>query len=140
MGISRPEASFKFELADVSKFFETNCTHYSDMFWCRGVQWSLCVESKLLVGTKSMGFFLRCENEDPVKWSCKAEFQLILFSKLSGKPNHVHRICHIFDRKMSWGNPLFKSYSALTNKRNGYIEDDKILLGVQLKAEPVVRG
>ena len=39
--VNRAEAPFKFEPSGVIKFFEDKCiSHYSDTFWCRGLQWS----------------------------------------------------------------------------------------------------
>lgn len=142
--VTRPDASFKFELTNVSKFLKTSSNkHYSHRFWCRGLLWSFHVESQLglnkNVCSRYLGFSLHCEHNDPVKRSCKAEFQLTLFSKLLGKPNYVYRTSYNFHQKANWSHPLFRSYDELTDKKNGYIEDDKILLGVELKTEPLTR-
>ena len=139
--IIRPEVSFSFELAGVSKFFEVvGSEHYSDRFWCRGLQWCLSVESHQKDSAKSLSFHLHCQNDDPKAWSCKADYEFIMFSKFPDKQNHVRKSSYIFNRKKGWGFPSFVRYDVLTDEKRGYIQDDKILLGVELKAGPVIRG
>ena len=144
MVINRSEASFEFELADVSKFFEIeNNRQYSDKFWCRGLQWSIYVQYDLKKSdsSKQLGFYLRCENDDEENWWCEAKSKLFLFNNLPQKENYVRGPCSdIFEKKnRTWGYLSFISYSELTDEKNGYIKNDKIVLGVEMKAKPVVR-
>ena len=139
--VNRVEASF--ELADVFKFFEIESNkRRSDKFWCRGLKWSIGVGWKLKKedNSKQLGVFLFCENDDQMKWSCKSNRKLILLNNLPEKKNLIlGPISHTFDRKEGRGCDEFISYSELVDKKNGYIKDDKIVLGVELKAELVVR-
>ena len=141
---ARWEVSFKFELAEVSKFFELfeddANERLSDTFWCRGLPWSLRLKSYHREnGTKVLGFYLACRHDEPSKWSCRVEFNLILFSQLPGFKNKTRRLKYTFKVPTSFGNSRFISYHELTNEKNGFIKDDKIVLGVELKARPLVR-
>ena len=139
---SRAEASFKFELAGVTKFFEVQQNLlYSDRFWCRGLQWSLKVKRNLDENeTKQLGVFLCCHCDDWLKWTCKTNFKLILFNNRSVKKNKTRKFYDfVFEAKLDSGVGYFMSYSKLTDEKNGYIKDDRIVLGVELKAEPVTR-
>ena len=142
--ITRAEATVQFEVTDVYKFFEAAKTlrRRSHRFWCRGLEWSLVVKSKSKDCSKSrsLGFYVLCENNDQKRWSCRVDYKLILFSKLSGK-NLVRPSSFTFERKSQQrGFRSFVSYDELTNEENGYIADGKILLGVEMKAGPVIRG
>lgn len=142
--ITRAEATVQFEVTDVYKFFEAAKTlrRRSHRFWCRGLEWSLVVKSKSKDSFKSrsLGFYVLCENNDQKRWSCRVDYKLILFSKLSGK-NLVRPSSFNFERKSQQrGFRSFVSYDELTNEENGYIADGKIFLGVEMKAGPVIRG
>lgn len=138
---TRTEVLFKFELTGVSKFFEVDANErHSELFWCRGLQWSLFVEPNLKRDrSKHLGLYLHCHNDDPVKWSCKVDCKLILFSNVSESQNCFDEFVNVFDKKVSFGYSHFISYRELTDEKNGYIKDDKIVLGAELKAGPVVR-
>lgn len=139
--VTRPEASFKFVLPGVSKFFEVaDSKHVSDRFQCRGLHWSLSVKSNLNGGFKTLGFYLRCENDDPGSWSCKVAVKLLLYSHLPNKPNLPYNYSHTFDRNSGCGFSKFVSYGELIDESNGYLKDDRITLGVELKVGSVVRG
>ena len=143
--VARPEeASFKFELAGVSEFFRTiGNKRRSDGFWCGGLKWYLFVEynQNKQNASKSLAFYLQSENDDPKAWSCKVHFELILFSKLSSEPKHISkRFSNKFNGKTGFGQHSFVSYRDLFDQTKGFIADDKILLGVEMKAEPVRRG
>lgn len=146
VNIARPEVSFKFELDGVCKFFQAvGNRRYSDLFWCAGLQWSLYAEHfQDAKNISFLGFFLRCEHVDQVKWSCNAAFELILFSK--SPPNLVRKTSRKFPGQKSenaepkWGYPLYLSYGELAEEKNEYIQHDKIVLGIKMKAGPVIRG
>lgn len=139
--VARPEASFSFELANVSKFIQADGNqHRSDLFWCRGLQWRLSVWSVRRRRSKSLSFFLHCESDDPQISFCTVDFELILFSKSPSKPNYVRKDSHTFFQKAGQGFMKFVSYRELTDEKKGFIQDDKITLGVEMKAGPVVRG
>lgn len=140
--VSRAEASFKFELTDVSKFFESNSVKYqSERFWCCGLQWSIYVKKHLKDDNlKYLDFFLHCHNDEPQPWYCRVECKLILFSSVSDDQNYVLKFVHKFNKDTGFGYQYFISQRKLTNeKRACYLKDDKIVLGAELKAEPVVR-
>ena len=143
VNVNRAEASFKFELADVSKFFEIESNkRCSDKFWCRGLQWSIKVQRKLKAedGSKQLEVYLHSENDDQFEWSCKTNFKLILFNNLPEKKNLIYGpTLNTFKLKSGFGFSNFISYSKLIDEKNGYIKDDKIVLGVELKVEPVFR-
>ena len=127
------EASFKFEKSRVSEFFKTVGNYQeSELFLCGGVQWRLAVECKLVDGSKSLGFWLRCEHNDSKGWFCYVDFHLILFSKLPDNSHCVRSRPGAFIQNLKAGFNSFVSYSELTNKSNGYIADDKITLGVEM--------
>ena len=140
--ITRAEASFKFELANVNEFFEIDGNErYSDRFWCRGMQWSINVE----VGSESshdkcLSFYLNCHNDDQVEWSCKANYKLILFNNLPGEQNYIGKATTTFHKEGDHGFYDYISYRELIDQKNGHVKNDKILLGVELKTEPVIRG
>ena len=137
--ITRAEASFKFKLTGVSKFLEVvGSVRFSDQFWCRGLKWSVKVQVKLVNNVKRLSVFLHCHNEDWVDWSCKANYELILFTNLPEKQNCVYKGKATFDKTNGWGFSDF-GYSELIDRKNGYIKNDTIRLGVQLKAGPVLR-
>ena len=140
--IARASVSFKFELVDVSKFFENDFGKYqSDRFWCRGLQWSVYVKPHLKDDhSKYLDLFLHCHNDEPQSWSCRVDCELILYSNLSDGQNYVLKFAHNFNKDTGFGYKYFISYRKLTDEKGaGYIKDDKIVLGVELKAEPVVR-
>lgn len=137
------EATFKFELTEVSKFFEAiPMAHDSEKVWCRGFQWSIKAKCSLAGdGSKRLEIYLNSHNDDPQEWSCKVECKLTLFSHLSETSNFVGYIRNTFDRvSCSWGYAGFISHRELIDPKYGYIKNDKLVLGVELKAEPVVRG
>ena len=129
------ETSFKFELAEVSKFFKTAGSYRkSDLFPCGDLQWYLWAECKKKGTSKSLDLYLGCENPDLIEWSCKVDFKLILFSKLPGnKTNYVRKTSNVFVDKIGHGFLSFVSYSELTDKSKGYIVDDNITLGVEMR-------
>lgn len=143
--IGRAEVSFKFELANVSKFFQVDCNEQlSERFWARDVQWSLCAMSELEDGpTKTsdtfLGLYLYCHNDELLEWSCKTKFSLIVFNHQSANQNVVVGLAHTFKANFNWGQDELISYSELADEKKGFIQDNKIVLGVQLKAEPVIR-
>ena len=67
------------------------------------------------------------------------DYDLILFSNLSEKENRVYESACIFNKRTGYGRTRFISYLELTDEKNGYIKDDMIVLGVELKAGPVIR-
>ena len=140
MEMNLTEISFKFELPKISKFFEIDRNEMcSNRFWCRGLQWSLCVKHKLKDdGSKQLGFYLFSHNDEPTKWSCKVDFKLILFSKVPDNQKNVGEAC-TFELQEGRGLKHFISYRELTDEANGYIENDKIVLGVEMVAGPVLR-
>lgn len=146
--ITRREVSFQFEMLDVPKFFEANWNErHSGRFWCQSLQWSIKVKliqsddsTKATQGdnqTKHLGVYLFCHNDDQLKWSCKVNCKLILFSQLSPEKNRVRDLVHTYDKKKGFGYRCFISYSELTDQANGYIQDGKAVVGVELKTEPV---
>ena len=140
--LRRPVSSFKFELADVSRFFENDGDElFSEKFWCRGLQWSLKAKSNLDANSRCLGFYLYCESDDSIEWSCKVNYKLLLFNNLPWKRDNELQATKTFKKSVSefWGYPNFISYAELIDERNGYIRNDKVVLGVQLKAEPVIR-
>lgn len=141
MNIARPETFFKYKLPNISQFFRVyGNTRYSGRFWCRGVQWSIKVERVLRDRVKYLGLLLlHCYHNDPLKWSCKVNFKLILFNHLSETQNRTSQFFETFRKHESLGDSYFISYRELTDKENGYIQDDKVVLGVEMKAEPIVR-
>ena len=137
--ITRAEASFQFELANVRKFFEVvGSERFSDQFWCRGLKWSVKVQVELENNVKQLGFYLHCYNEDWTDWSCKANYEVILFTNLPEKRNNVYKDEYTFDGTAGYGFSDL-TYSELIDRKNGYIKNDTIRLGVQLKAGPVLR-
>lgn len=137
--ITRAEVSFRFELADVSKFLENDgiSEYYSGRFWCRGLQWSVrCYSGKR--SPKYLFLFLHCHDEDTQSLCCKVHYDLILFSHLSENQNKVFTSTRTFPtNNFSYSKCI--SHSELTDAKNGYLKGDKILLGVELKVGPVVR-
>lgn len=136
-----PEITFKFEVTEVSKLFEAvDAKRHSDRFWAGGLQWSLHVRHN--VGKdlcKHLGLSLNCHNNDQSKWSCRADYKLILFNNLSENQNFTGELVHTFENKKCFGFPHFISYDDLVDEKNGYYKDDKIVVGVELKVWPVVR-
>lgn len=143
MGADRAEIVFKFELADVSKFLQAKASErHSDRFWCKSLQWSIVVRwtlGKKKDALKHLSVSLHCHNDSTAKWSCKTSFNLVLFSQLPEKDNLIRQFTHDFETKGEWGLMHFISCAELLDEKNGYIKDDKIVLGVELKAEPVIR-
>ena len=135
------DASFKFGLTGVSRFFETVGNNlYSERFWCRGMQWSLNVQwfqgSNQL---KYLSLYLCCHNNETAGWFCKSNFKLTLFHSTVKYRNFVEKLDNIFKKESICGYADFIEYTKLTDEKNGYIKNDKIMLGVELKAGPVVR-
>ena len=64
---------------------------------------------------------------------------MILFNNLPGMNLVLGPISHTFEKREGRGCNEFISYNELVDKKNGYIKDDKIVLGVELMAEQVVR-
>ena len=139
---SRPSASFKFELANVSKFLALNGSlAYSDRFWCMGMQWSIYVKNNVgLNKSQPLGLFLRCHNDDTRKWSCHSAGKRILFNS-SKNQNKTWSFQHTFvqDDRYLCGETNCISYSDITDEKGGFVKDDKIVVGVELNAGPVVR-
>lgn len=138
VNIARPEASHKFQLAGVSNFFELGTNEVqSEAFQCRKLSWSLVVKSTLSPnGQRFLSLFLNCHHDSPhISWECKLKYKLILFSRLPEMPNLVRRFKFSFGRLTgtSFGLFDFISYRELTEEKNGYIMDDKIVLGVELE-------
>ena len=132
------EAKFKFELDNVANFLMVDGNRrQSNRFWCRGVEWFLDAECKVFGNLKQLGVFLHCCNGDLGKWSIKTRFELILFNNLPEKQNFTRPIDYTFEKRTGYGLTFFLSHSELMDERNGYIKDDKIVLGVVLKAGPV---
>ena len=153
MAYLEQEVLFKFELAGVSKFFKKkNNGRHSDRFWCRGLQWSIYVSCNLKNDrSKHLGFYLWCHNDQMSNWSCTVHCKFILFSLNDSddsddsdysddeSENLDDELDYTFEKEGAEGYEYFISYSELTDKANGYIENDKIMLGVELKAELVIR-
>ena len=141
---SRPSASFKLELANVSEFFDLDDNlEYGDRFWCRGMQWSIYVKNNVRLNeSQPLGLFLRCHNDDPRKWSCHAVGKLILFNS-SKNQNKTWSFDHTFGAtgrdEYNCGNSYLISYSDITDEKDGFVKGDKIVVGVELNAGPVVR-
>lgn len=136
--ITRPEALFEFKLADVSKFFENKNECHSDIFWCRGLKWSIELSVKVKSKTKYLGVFLHCNHDDWTEWSCQASCTFILYA---GDPekNYCKEGTSNFDERTSFGFEKFICYRDLSNKKNGYLENDELRLSVELKGESVIR-
>ena len=131
---SRPSASFKFELANVSKLLALNRSlAYGDRFWCMGMQWSIYVKNNLEFNEFApLGLFLRCHNDDPFNWSCHTAGKLILFNS-SKNQNKTWAFDHTFTEKS-------QTYSGQSNCIDySDLEDDKLVVGVELNAGPVIR-
>ena len=137
VGTGQERESFKFELAAVSRFFESGFRQPRERFWARGVQWSLEVK-RTEVGETHLGVFLKCHEASP-KWSCEVSYSLILFNHRSENLNRVKTFTKTFGRYLESGSPKFMSYAELIDERNGYIKNDKIVLGVVLKVGPMIR-
>ena len=138
VSITRSEASFQFELANVRKFFEVvENRHRSDNFWCKGLKFWMEVVVKLENNVKRLGFYLHCDNEDSIEWSCKLDYKLILFSNLPDN-DYVFREERAFNGEYGYGSDDV-TYSELIDKKSGYLKNDTIRLGVQVKAGPVVK-
>ena len=136
----RSSASIKFELNDVSEFFNGQNVRSSQRVWCRGMQWSILLEkSEDKAGLKYLDIFLCCHNDEKMNWSCEVDFKLILFNHLSGDQNRVTEYRGIFEQENDNGQGQFIEYSELTDEQNGFIKDDQIVVGVELTAKPVVR-
>ena len=138
VAVRRSSASFKWELSNVSKFFEVDDSlEFSNRFWCKGMQWSLYVKNNRKEdGSQHLGFFVRCHNDDPQPWSCQTNGKLILFGS-SKNQNKFWWIDHIFKNSQACGASYLIGYPQM---KNGYIKNDKIVLGVELNAGPVVRN
>ena len=136
------EASFRFELAGVSEFVKiTGNRIVTDAFWCRGLSCSLKIQTNLKEGRERyLSFFLFCHNPECVDWSCRVQAKFILFSKLSHN-NYVYQWNGTFNgsEHRCMGIKYFISCLELTDEKNGYIRDDKIVLGIEMKAGPVIR-
>lgn len=144
--ITRPEASFSFEVDELSEFAKIDGNwHYSDKFWCRSMPWCIGVKSDHGNGqktpSKTLGFYLLCENNDRsnVEWSCEVDFKMTLYSNLPNK-NLVREASQIFNQKIRCSFQCSKNFSSIIDKKNGYTTDDKITLGVEIKVGPMVRG
>lgn len=148
--LTRADASFEFELPEVSKFFEINNERYSETFWCRGVEWSLKVTAELHPKDgKFLGFFLNCHNEDWDEWSYKVDYWLILFNNPPGEDN-FGKSKTIFNQAGTHGFRRFITYRKLfyetkyyigdedpIEKTYGYVQNDSLRLGARLKVEVV---
>lgn len=134
----RNETSFKFQLPEVSKFFKVDKNeHISDRFWCRGVEWSLVAKAELHPKDgKYLGFFLNCHNEDWSGSSYKADYELVLLRSRPGE-QFTGKGEKIFHKAGAHGFRRFISYRELTDEKKSYVEDSKILLGINLKVEPL---
>lgn len=143
--INRPEASFRFEITNVSEFLKASLERNSEKIWCRGLQWSIKAKSSLgQDGSKRLEIHLVCHNDDLQKMSCNVDCKLTLFSHLGNIYDKVKYVRNNYAMTMSksqdsWGYGEFISHRDLTNPKNGYIKDNKILLGVKLQVGPVIR-
>lgn len=139
--ITRSEATYKLELNNVTEFFESEGRMHSERFWCRGLMWSIKVNRKMTSDrSKQLGIYLHCHNDDPQRWSCKVDYSLILFSRLDKTKDNSVGLTYTFGNRASFGCSQFISYRELVDEKNGYIKDDQIVLGVEMKAGPVYRG
>ena len=130
---------FTFELTGVSEFFRTkDNSRSSQKFCCQDMWWSICVQRR--VGTdkvKRLGVFLKCHNDTQTNWICSTHFELIVFNHLSENLNRVKKKKFIFKKgNTSWGEDGIIKFSELADERTGYIKDDKIVVGVELKPGP----
>lgn len=149
LDINRSEVSFKFELTGVSDFFKFNGNRRSNIFWCQGLQWSIGVNTEMHHNLKYLNVHLHCHNDEQLSWSCDTEFDLILFGDSAENPNLVRKTYHTFQRREGFGFGCFigelellhrklkAELSHIKNNTRGTI--DTIVLGVELKALPVVR-
>ena len=143
--INRAAVSFKFELDHVADLFAFGGNRRSNTFWCQGLQWSIAVSTKRFGVSNYLSVFLHCHNDERLNWSCYTEFDLILFSYSPEVPNMVGKSKRTFYRSDSFGYPYYISYfdmllSGTSVGKIGYIKNDKIVVGVELKAQPVARN
>lgn len=139
---TRAEVSFRFDLTDVSKFFDENdgANEYcSDSFWCRGLEWSVVVERHTgSCRQVYLIFFLRFHDDNTQKLSCQVEYDFVLFSNLSRRQNKVLKSTrNLATNQFGMVNCI--SYSELTDPKNGFMKNDTIRLGVELKVGQIVR-
>ena len=141
---SRGEASFKFELTGLSKFFELEGNErYSTLFWCANLQWSLYAKvSTHFDLSKYLALFLYRHTDEPIRWPFKLDYKFILFNHLAEQRNRFSEYSGTFEKftkKRIYGLLRLISYTEIIDPSNGFILDDKVVLGVEMKAEPVAR-
>lgn len=140
LNIERSETTFEYELTGLTEFFKADNDRYSDVFFCRGLPFSINVEFKKKDDQpKSLGFYLYCHQNDPIKWSCSTNYKLKLMSFLPNVPEKVKEFNHVFSKSTGFGNSKFIQLSDLMNEENGYVRDNAIKLVCQLKADKVIR-
>lgn len=144
---SRSEASFQFELTGISRFLEIDGNERcSKLFWCTNLQWSLYAKCSVHFDlSKHLGLYLYRHNDEPIKWPFKLDYKLILFNQLTAENSARHRVTAYsgtFEKntkKRGFGLLRLISYTELIDPNNGFIKNDKVVLGVEMKAIPVVR-
>ena len=163
--INRDEATFEFELTNVTDFFADDNDRYSDIFYVKCMPFSMNIEfRKKDDSVNHMGLYLYCHNNDIVKvssipviftelisklislffsfrtkWSCSTKFKLKLLSHLPGRPTKEKEFSHVFSRQTGFGNSKFITISELMDEKNGFVLDNKMTLVVQMVVDEVVR-
>lgn len=137
-GITREATSFKFELVGLSQFLQNlGNERESARFWCRGAPWSIRAKFNRCGKQKYLGLFIICHTDHLAKWSCRADYKLILFR--AKQENFVMGGADTFrNAEDAWGHCDFIPVTELTDKKNGFITDDKIVIGAELQAQPIV--
>lgn len=139
--INQAKVLFRFEVDNISSFLDSRDSRErkeSERFWCRGIQWSIRVNFvSEIEGLKNLAIFLVCHSGVRTYWSCKVYYKVTLISDLSFQPNLSCEFLRTFQQEQYYGFPNFISCAELTDKEKGFINDDKIIVEVELKAGPV---
>ncbi|CAB3399146.1 unnamed protein product [Caenorhabditis bovis] len=87
---------------------------------------------------KCLGFFLQCVPDAySDTWSCQAAAELRLMSQKPGVPHFTRKTNHVYTAKENdWGYSCFMTWTDILDEAQGYLKDDRVVLEVQVKAEP----
>ena len=132
---SRPEATFRFPIPNLSKFKKGDyISKVSPSFMVRNLPWKIKIRRW---ADGNMGYGLSCnKGSKGTTWSCQAQFELRVLSQVPGKGHVSMKDSHLFSNKSNGSGWLcYMKWADVLNPARGLIKDDTVTFEVYVKAD-----
>ncbi|ODM92918.1 Ubiquitin carboxyl-terminal hydrolase 7 [Orchesella cincta] len=136
---SRLEAVLRFKVDNISNVIRLGKI-LSEPTFAGNLPWRIKVQaSKDGDKITELGFFLHCDGDKSLNWSCRAKATMkILSQEPATEPFQTfqRRIEHPFHAGQNdWGYAKFITWDCLMNPHSGYVKNDSVSLEVDMKLD-----